>query len=393
MFFKRTVDLHTRVSCIPDCIEYLTGCKSGKYSSDEQWEGLLKYANEVFSYGLEHGFVICGDSPDGRHARDVLQNFYHQNVIFADWDDARLEVEKNPERAFILASKKFCAKYTIMLEKAPFYLNYNHLWILNPHFHIGDLQFYGGEYVKERMEAVAENADTLLKMLNNFEDQDSKELLAHALLYRVTLDDRYAVGVKSDEPQYFDHNLISLGTDTIFVDAGGYNGDTLRDFMNVSGGQFEYYYFFEPVPALLAQAEAGVTDPRIEFLPYCLWDRDETVSFTECASNNMSGYAVQGMGGVDTNAVSLDHFLDGKPVTFIKMDIEGAEMRALRGAENSIKAYRPTLAISAYHMPNDLADIYLFCESIGGYRLYLRTTEYNLDYELTLYAIKENKCL
>lgn len=387
MFFERTVDLHTETSHIADCVEYLSGCKSGKYSSGEQWEGLLKHANAIFSFGLEHGFVICGDSPDGRHARIILESCYDQNVVFADWDDARLELEKDPERTFILASKKYCAKYTVMLRDAPFYLNYNHLWILDPRFKIADLQFYGGEYVRSRMEAVEENADIFLDMLNGLEDQKSKELLAHALLYRVTLNDRYAVGINSGELQYFDKDLISLGTDTIFVDAGGFNGDTLRDFLKVSRGRFEHYYFFEPVPSLLDAAKE-VADSRIEFLPYCLWDKDEPVSFGECASNNMSGHIDQDTGGLSINAVSLDRFLSGKPITFIKMDIEGAELPALQGAKRTIQTFKPTLAISAYHMPNDLSDIYTFCKSIGGYRLYLRTTEYNLDYELTLYAIR-----
>ena len=38
-------------SYVADCTEYLTGCKSGKYSSHEQWEGLLRHANEIFHYG------------------------------------------------------------------------------------------------------------------------------------------------------------------------------------------------------------------------------------------------------------------------------------------------------------------------------------------------------
>lgn len=162
MFFERTVNLHAGGSCIAGCMEYLTGCKSGRYSSGEQWAGLLKHANEVFSYGLEHGFVICGNSPDGRHAQEVLRDRYHREVILADLDDVRLELERNPERAFILASKKYCARYATALEKAPFYLNYNHLWILDPHFNIADSQIYGGKYAKERMENVAEKADTLM---------------------------------------------------------------------------------------------------------------------------------------------------------------------------------------------------------------------------------------
>lgn len=387
MYFKSTAALPAADTYIADSIEYLNGCKTGKYSSRDQWGGVLSRAKEIFSYGLEHGFVLCGNSPDGRHARKVFEEYFDADVVFADSDEVKRELNKNRDRTFIICSKKFCTQYTEMLKTARPYLNYNHLWMLDPRFQIADAQFYGGECVRERMEAVADYADVYLDMLKNLEDQPSRELLAKTVLYRVTLDDRYEMGINSGERQYFDHGLVSLKPDTVFVDAGGFNGDTLRDFLDVSKGEFSRYYFFEPVPTLLEAAKSGIADARIDFLPCCLWDKNETVVFGECASNSMSGHIVEEDDGLRVQAVSLDDFLEGKPVSFIKMDIEGAEMKALQGAKHTIEACCPVLAISAYHMPDDLTEIYKFCKSIGGYRLYLRTTECNLDYELVLFAI------
>lgn len=45
------------------------------------------------------------------------------------------------------------------------------------------------------------------------------------------------------------------------------------------------------------------------------------------------------------------------PVDFIKMDIEGAETNALRGARQVIGKHRPRMSISAYHLPADPVDI------------------------------------
>jgi hypothetical protein len=59
-------------------------------------------------------------------------------------------------------------------------------------------------------------------------------------------------------------------------------------------------------------------------------------------------------------------------VDFIKMDVEGAELRALRGAEGTIRKHRPKLAISVYHQPEDIYSIPRFLSELGvGYSFYL----------------------
>ena len=59
-------------------------------------------------------------------------------------------------------------------------------------------------------------------------------------------------------------------------------------------------------------------------------------------------------------------------VDFIKMDVEGAELDALRGAEASIRKHRPKLAISLYHNPEDVETIPRYLAGLDlGYRFYL----------------------
>ena len=69
----------------------------------------------------------------------------------------------------------------------------------------------------------------------------------------------------------------------------------------------------------------------------------------------------------------MDEFLQNERVTFIKMDIEGAEYDALKGAEHIIRTQKPRLAISIYHDKNHIVDIPALLLSFReDYRFYIR---------------------
>lgn len=55
--------------------------------------------------------------------------------------------------------------------------------------------------------------------------------------------------------------------------------------------------------------------------------------------------------------ISIDSFLKNENITFIKMDIEGSELNALKGAEETIRKNKPKLAVCIYHRPEDITDI------------------------------------
>jgi hypothetical protein len=69
------------------------------------------------------------------------------------------------------------------------------------------------------------------------------------------------------------------------------------------------------------------------------------------------------------------------------MDIEGAELEALKGASETIIKHKPNLAISLYHKPQDLWEIPNFIKSLrNDYKFYLRSHGH-LTFDSVLYCI------
>jgi len=101
-----------------------------------------------------------------------------------------------------------------------------------------------------------------------------------------------------------------------------------------------------------------------------------------------------GSAGEFVESLSIDDLVsrDGLTVDFIKMDIEGSELAALRGAETTLRNQRPKLAISVYHkLVADFAEIPEYLDSLGlGYRFYLKNATI-FECEVVLFAEATNR--
>lgn len=104
-------------------------------------------------------------------------------------------------------------------------------------------------------------------------------------------------------------------------------------------------------------------------------------------SSNSSSTKVSKDGDIEVDVIKLDDFFKTheKP-TFIKMDIEGAELAALRGCADTIREYKPKLAICVYHKPEDIFEIPEYILSLNpDYKMWLRHYT-NLINETVLYC-------
>lgn len=185
--------------------------------------------------------------------------------------------------------------------------------------------------------------------------------------------------------QYFDLFYLRHDPEEIFVDAGALNGDTSMYFIKWSGGIFRTIFCFEPDKnsyKTCVERLAFLKD-RVVAINKGLWSSVEELSFYEGLGGSSR---IDREGRTVVSVTTLDQELNKSRVTFIKMDIEGAEIPALKGAEMIIRDVKPKLAISIYHRPEDIIEIpELLLQYRSDYQFYLR--HYSLHaYDTVLYA-------
>ena len=175
---------------------------------------------------------------------------------------------------------------------------------------------------------------------------------------------------------------IKARTGDYVIDGGGCYGDTALYFANEVGEQGKVFSF-EFAPANLVVHRRNVQlNPnlreRIETVSRALWHTSGKVFHYRPfgpATQVTDGRTERFDDALAVTTVSLDDFVGERAlprVDFVKMDIEGAEPKALEGAERTLRRFVPSLAISVYHRDSDFADIPRFLNGLElGYRFFL----------------------
>ncbi len=120
-------------------------------------------------------------------------------------------------------------------------------------------------------------------------------------------------------------------------------------------------FAFEPVTATqkLLQRNIELNGLKnVEVVPFALGEKKGELSFSifpeslECSS----GFFDNEGSREKVNQITLDEFMEENEIAkidFIKSDVEGMERNLLTGARNTIKKFKPKLAICIYHRPDD----------------------------------------
>ena len=194
--------------------------------------------------------------------------------------------------------------------------------------------------------------------------------------------------------QYFDLSELPHTDAESFVDVGCLDGLSSVTFHKWSGKYSDVCYCFEPDRRNLKKTENNLKKfgvENYELFDKGVWDSSKELYFDANGTGQAhfekynEGDKKEGL--VKLPVVSIDEALAGKNVTFIKMDIEGSELMALRGAEKTVREQKPKLAICVYHKPSDIVDIPSYVLNVrSDYKLYFRHYA-DTECETVMYAI------
>ncbi len=231
------------------------------------------------------------------------------------------------------------------------------------------------EMADNRAHALVDHLEDFEWLYQNLKDYRSKRILVNILYYWLMSDPKKIGQIKDGTfYQYFDPDLVQCSEEEVFVDIGGYIGDTLINYSKAFGKNcYKRMYCYEIVPANIEYIEKNVELFQLDNVIIRKKGASSRNGTMFLSSNVLSSISqLSEAGSFDVPIVKIDDDIE-EDVTFIKMDIEGGEEEALLGCIEKIKENHPKLALSVYHNHKDLWKLpRIIYEADPSYHFYLR---------------------
>lgn len=233
-----------------------------------------------------------------------------------------------------------------------------------------------------------ENFDKVEKTFALLEDDNTKQAYLKLLEFRLLSDD-VEIPTFPEKGMYFEYDLFPSINDEVFIDCGACGGSSLKEFLEYNNNQFAGYYGIEPDKTNYAKLERYISQlcedeqKKMRIYNAAVYD-----AFGETSFFILNGPgSFQSYNGPDKiKTIKIDDILDKGRATYIKMNIEGSEVPALRGAEYTIKRYHPRMAIMGYHKTSDFWEVPMLIKEYNDeYRLSLRSYMRNVAFAYYAY--------
>lgn len=344
------------------------------------WTALQKESRPILIYGMgngaekilalskEYGITISGVFASNDHAREIT--FCGYQVM--SYDEA---INKHDDAVILIAFGVYQEDVLLRIEELS-----RRYTVLVP-----DLPLMGGSILTPETLDLRRKEIHLARSLLS----DEKSLKVFDAMLEAKLTGALLPHFREDTPREEDMKLLALSPQEDYLDLGAYNGDTIDEFLQTSGS-YKSITAFEPDQHNFRKLrEHTASLSNITLLPYASWNKETTLIFSGKGGRNCAmkpELPGQYKHLHEVTAMPVDS-LD-KSVSFVKMDVEGAEKETLLGMKSLLNRCHPKMLISAYHKPDDFITLPLLVEELcPGYIMYLRRNRCLPAWEIQLYCV------
>lgn len=332
----------------------------------------------------EESLRIFNARVDFMCTRDKEAYFAAIDTLPKKWKCSELLTKLNEQdkKIIVYGYNQFARDQKRVLELSGFTLSY---WCDKDETLIG--KYMDGILVISIQELVEKHSDDLVIIsTKKYADEMCKDLTEKDFPRDNIYCPKYGTLIASCGKQYFD--IFDPQDEEVFIDAGAYDGKTMLDYFEWVGKKHKKIYVMEPLKEMYYEIERKVQQnglKNVSIQNYAAWNKKEQLSFKLADAGSKVCEDDTDVTLID--AIDIDTMVGDKPVTFIKMDIEGSELKALEGAKHTIVNNNPRLAICIYHKPADIVALGSYILKLNpNYKFYIRHYVSNM-WETVLYAV------
>lgn len=248
------------------------------------------------------------------------------------------------------------------------------------------LPLYAGSEAVDR-DWLAKYEARLQKVYCQLADDASRSVFSSVLNYKLSGKPQYLWQCETERFKDL-QQLLKPGSRESYLDLGAYDGDTIREFLKLTGGSYGEITAVEAdrrnYRKLCAKTE-GLKN--VHLIEAAVWNEDTELEFSD--SGGRQSTLINAHKRV-VKAVRMDRVLGEKKVSWIKMDVEGAEKEALLGLKEHIMRDKPKMFIAAYHYDNDFFELPELIRRLNPeYKIYLRKHPYVPAWEMNFITLEE----
>ena len=391
---------------------YFTKVQETDYST--QLEDILEYAESHGSWSKQllarNADIVCGYGTgayfyDSIQQWDLIGEFNINCVCDANEENGRKAAEKTNLRYLSfsdLLSLSRSKKVLVILFVGKMYPLYDQLkqhglQVVTPWECILEMICP----LPQNISWFKESRDAVMETFHMLEDRTSREIFVNVLgqhiapsLAKISYRDMASID------KYFYVDFFEIGSEEVYCDCGAYDGGTVGQFLSVTNGKCKHMYIYEMVDenCKLIEERMKQEEEKYESLDSesydlfhaAVWDEHCEIRFGKESKGPMDSYSVlKKDNAMPVQGVTIDETAE-LPITFMKIHVEGAELRALKGAERQIKKNHPKLAIVIDYRLSDIWEIPQYLKSlVPEYRFHIAHHGWHLD-ETVLYAFSAN---